>query len=247
MSSLPTASGNSSDSNSSAGGLRPRTRRFEPPLARPQARRPSGPSRSATAPPGSPASSPSRLTPSSFSSSCRCAPSASRSIGSGARNSRVRSSETTSTWPERATFAAASAVNFRAAAPTRASHPAPAALQRPLQRRLEAAVEPLDPARLEVRAARRGRRRPRSPRPRASARFPPTPPRLRRDRDRRAGATGTFPAPPPAAFPASRPRSRRQRSPARAAPPPPAPARARPARAAAEAAPATRRAARTRG
>ena len=43
----------------SAGGRRPRTRAAAPPLARPQARRPSGPNRSATAPPGSPASCPS--------------------------------------------------------------------------------------------------------------------------------------------------------------------------------------------
>ena len=41
VSSLPTASGNSSDSESSAGGRRPRIRAAAPPLARPQARWPS--------------------------------------------------------------------------------------------------------------------------------------------------------------------------------------------------------------
>src|SRR5437763_1451974 len=69
VSSFATASGNSSASTISAGGRRPWTRAALPPLARPQARRPSGPSRSATALPESPASCPSLRTPSASSSS----------------------------------------------------------------------------------------------------------------------------------------------------------------------------------
>ena len=68
------------------------------------------------------------------------------------------SSETTSSCPGPATCAAASAANFRSAAPMRASHVGADRGERPLQRRLDAAVEPLDAARLEERGARLGRR-----------------------------------------------------------------------------------------
>ena len=77
--------------------------------------------------------------------------------GSGARNERVRSSETISACPGRATFAAASAANRRSAAPARGVPDRPDRGERPLERRLEPAVEPLDALRLEVDRARLGR------------------------------------------------------------------------------------------
>ena len=70
--------------------------------------------------------------------------------GSGARNCRTSSSRTTSSCPGLATDAAASAAKRRPAAPMRASQRVPTAASARLQRRLEAAVEPLDAARLEV-------------------------------------------------------------------------------------------------
>ena len=138
VSSFPIASGNSSASTISAGGRRPRTRAGFPPLARPQARRPSGPKRSATAPPGSPASCPTFFTPSSRNSARRRGSNGTSSSGSGARNSGSRSSATISTWPPRATVAAASAAKRRSAAPIRASQLVPTAASA----RLSAASSP---------------------------------------------------------------------------------------------------------
>ena len=125
--------------------------------------------------------------------------------GSGARNERVRSSETISACPGRATFAAASAAKRRSAAPARASQAEPDRRERPLERRLEAAVEPLDApsSRRRPFPARPARRR--SPRPRAAAGSPPTPARPSPGPARRARAAGTSRAPPRAASPAARP------------------------------------------
>ena len=77
--------------------------------------------------------------------------------------------------------------------------------ERPLERRLEPAVEPLDPSRLEEDRARPRPARPRSPRPRAGAGSPPTPARPSPDPARRARAAGRSRAPRRAASPAARP------------------------------------------
>ena len=205
VSSLPIASGNSSASTISAGGRRPRTRDDLPPLARPQARRPSGPNRSATAPPGSPASCPTRFTPSSCSSARRRGSIGTSSSGSGARKSRSRSSETTKICPGRATFAAAKAANRRCAAPARGSQAVPTAVSARSQRRLEPAVQPLHPTRLEVDAADSGRIDRRTPCLRVHARSLPTPARPRQGPARRGRAPGRSRAPSPSRMPGRTP------------------------------------------
>ncbi len=149
--------------------------------------------------------------------------------GSGARNERVRSSETISACPGRATFAAASAANRRSAAPARGVPGRPDRRERPLERRLEPAVEPLDPLRLEVDGARLGRL------DREAGVLEPAQDLLPRLLDRRPGparrarAPGTSRAPPRAASPAARPSPPRRPSPSRSAAPSRAAARAPPA------------------
>ena len=83
---------------------------------------------------------------------CRCARVRSRSIGSGARNSCVRSSRDDERLPRRARRSPQPARRTSATPRPRARPSRLRPLQRPLQRRLEPAVEPLDPAGLEVRA-----------------------------------------------------------------------------------------------
>ena len=80
--------------------------------------------------------------------------------------------------------------------------------ERPLERRLEPAVEPLHPARLEEHRSRLGRLDREARRSRAAAGSPPRPARPPPGPARRARAAGRSRAPPRAASPAARPSPR---------------------------------------
>ena len=107
----------------------------------------------------------------------------------------MRSSETISTWPGRATLAAASAAKRRSAAPARGIPGRPDGRERPLERRLEPAVEPLHPGGLEEHRPGLGRLDREARRPRAAAGPLPRPARRWPGPDRRARARGRSRAP----------------------------------------------------
>jgi hypothetical protein len=140
-SSLPIASGNSSDPRA-RGGRRPRTRTAAPPRQAPGT--PAVRPQSSATPHLSPASCPTLRTRSASSSSQRCRSSGSRL--SGAEQGSVHllvAHDEQPTWPR--DRGGCKRRNRRLAAPMRPSHWAPTAVS-PAERRIETAVQPLDPA-----------------------------------------------------------------------------------------------------
>ena len=248
VSSFPTASGNSSASTISAGGRRPRTRPLAAPareLPRPPALRPE--------PLGDGAAGKRRELAEPAHAELLAARACGR-LGERQQLERERreeaaprSSSTTSACPGRATFAAASAANRRSAAPARGSQAEPDRCERPLERRLQAAVEALDAPRLEVDATRAPADSTEKPASSSRRRTPSHSCSAAAGSCSTSTSSGHVASASPIRIPGRTPAPRPRPSPARAAAPSRAAARAPPGRARAPAGTAAPPAARTRG